>query len=116
MSVRIATRWLHHTIRSVVRSKTLPSSAMPTAKPKPAGTRKGRAMVNHCPLCKVRVSDWMMASGKTSTIEGEVYHNACLIDFELRNGHKFGEKAGSNGHDRAAGWTVAVPVRHSDRS
>lgn len=77
--------------------------------------RKEPAMVNECPLCKHRVSDWMMASGKTTEIKAEVYHNACLIDFELRHGHKFGEKGGI-GHDRTAGWTVGVPVHHSKGS
>lgn len=46
-------------------------------------------MVNECPLCKHRVSDWMMACGKTEEIAGHVVHKSCLVDFELRHGKKW---------------------------
>lgn len=66
--------------------------------------------INECPLCKHRVSDWMMAGGKTTEIKGEVYHKSCLIDYTLRTGYKLGENI--DGLDPAAGWSVGVPVRH----
>lgn len=56
-------------------------------------TRQQRKQVamepNQCPLCKNRVSDWMMATGKTTIIDGKVVHNSCMIDYELRNGKKY---------------------------
>lgn len=69
--------------------------------------------MNTCPLCKIRVSDWMMAGGKTECINGQVVHKACLIDYEARYGKRWD---GSNGHDHTAGWTVGVPVRHPQAS
>ena len=70
-------------------------------------------MTNYCPLCKVRVSNWMMACDKTQIINGEIYHKSCLIDHELRTGRKLGAE---NGHDHTAGWTVGVRLDHPKSS
>lgn len=44
-------------------------------------------MMNECPLCQRRVSDWMMATGKASDgKDGEIYHHEHVIDFELKHG------------------------------
>lgn len=69
--------------------------------------------MNECPLCHIRVSDWMMACGKTEEITGHVVHKSCLIDYEMRHGKKWD---GSNGHDRTAGWSVGVPIHHPKAS
>ncbi len=53
---------------------------------------------NICPLCQRRVSDWMMASGKTTIIyydvtsarANEVVHNSCLIDYKVKYGKEYG--------------------------
>jgi hypothetical protein len=42
-----------------------------------------------CAICKVRVSEWMMASGKTLVINGKLVHMSCEIDYRLRTGKKF---------------------------
>lgn len=49
-------------------------------------------MVNVCPLCKIRVSEWMMASGKTLVIGREIIHKACQIDFKAKHGRDYGEE------------------------
>lgn len=47
---------------------------------------------NTCPLCQVRVSNWMMAGGKTEIVRGDVVHKSCLIDYQLRTGKDFREE------------------------
>lgn len=42
-----------------------------------------------CPICRNRVSEWWIKSGKTTTINLLVVHNACLIDFQLRSGREW---------------------------
>lgn len=42
-----------------------------------------------CGLCGVRVSNWMMATGKTEVIGGKIYHRACLTDYQLKHGKPF---------------------------
>lgn len=41
---------------------------------------------NHCPICKKRVSDWMMATGKTEVIGSFVVHKPCLQVFKDERG------------------------------
>lgn len=43
-------------------------------------------MEDYCPLCKLRISDWMSSSGKVVAINQVKIHNSCLIDLELRKG------------------------------
>lgn len=45
--------------------------------------------MNECPLCHNRVSDWMMASGKTTIVNNEVVHNSCMMDFHLKHGKDY---------------------------
>ena len=81
-------------------------------------------MINDCPICERRVSDWQMASRKASEgKDGNVYHHEHVIDFELRHGriHEgFGRSLTgirpSDGLDRSAGWSVGVPVPHSQNN
>ena len=47
--------------------------------------------VNQCPLCKHRVSDWQMASGKAQEVGQEICHKECLIDHKLRTGKEYGK-------------------------
>lgn len=59
----------------------------------------------HCPLCRHRVSDWMMASGKTEEVCGDVVHKTCMADYQLRLGLNYRfvrEKARDAGFD----WSV----------
>lgn len=46
-------------------------------------------MVNQCPLCKIRVSEWMMINGKTELLFNEVFHKFCLIDYKLKHGKDY---------------------------
>ena len=46
-------------------------------------------MTNVCPLCKHRVSEWMMASGKTEEVGNEIVHKSCAIDYKLRMGVEY---------------------------
>lgn len=82
-------------------------------------------MINDCPLCNHRVSDWQMAGQKASVgKDGNIYHHEHVIDFELRHGtiHRgFGRSltgitAQSDGFDPSVGWTVGVPVSHPKTS
>lgn len=44
-------------------------------------------MVNGCGLCPLRVSDWVMSSGKSVIGKsGLVYHKSCVMDYELVHG------------------------------
>ena len=51
----------------------------------------------YCRLCLVRISDWMIESGKVLIIRhdpcllrsDDAYHKACLIDFKLKYGRDF---------------------------
>lgn len=43
----------------------------------------------HCAICGVRVSDWMMACGKTQVINGKLIHKACGIDHKLKHGKEY---------------------------
>ena len=43
----------------------------------------------HCPLCEVRVSTWMIVSGKTKDVGKRVVHKACLIDYKLKHGFEY---------------------------
>lgn len=38
---------------------------------------------NECGKCHKRVSEWMMASGKTTIINGTLLHKACLNDMSI---------------------------------
>lgn len=43
-------------------------------------------MENVCPLCKCRISNWMMASNKAEFIGKTLFHKSCLEDHKLRTG------------------------------
>lgn len=45
-----------------------------------------------CPLCSTRVSEWMIAAGKTIAVNGDTCHKSCLIDYYLRTGRQFAEE------------------------
>ena len=49
-------------------------------------------MVNICPLCKLRVSDWMMASEKAKEVGTDIVHKSCMIDYSLRTGRDYEEE------------------------
>ena len=42
-----------------------------------------------CPICRIRVSDWQKAGGKTIEIDGDTYHKSCLVDYKLRTGEDY---------------------------
>lgn len=42
-----------------------------------------------CPVCKVRISNWWSATGKTTKINEVEVHTACLQDFQLRSGREW---------------------------
>lgn len=83
-------------------------------------------MLNNCPLCNHRVSEWQMSCQKASVgKDGSIYHHEHVIDYELRHGKicpGFGRsltglpEVGGNGHDSTAGWTVGVPASHPKAS
>ena len=50
--------------------------------------------MNVCPICNIRVSDWQAAGGKTLFINEELFHKACLIDYQLRTGEDYQFKTG----------------------
>ena len=37
-----------------------------------------------CPLCRKRISDWLVAWGKTTFVNGHEVHKACLQDHTVR--------------------------------
>lgn len=39
-----------------------------------------------CPLCFLRISDWMEKSGKTESVQGKQTHKSCIEDYKLRMG------------------------------
>ena len=39
--------------------------------------------MNTCPLCEKRVSEWMMACGKTVVINGRICHKTCVMDYDI---------------------------------
>lgn len=42
-----------------------------------------------CQLCKLRVSNWMMASGKCLIVNGKLVHKACVVDHKLKTGKEY---------------------------
>ncbi|HEX5429846.1 MAG TPA: hypothetical protein VFX17_02070 [Patescibacteria group bacterium] len=43
----------------------------------------------HCAICEKRVSDWMMACGKTLIIDGQIVHKACVEDYRVKTGKNY---------------------------
>lgn len=40
----------------------------------------------HCAVCGIRISDWMMASGKAEVIDNLLVHKSCVQDHHLKTG------------------------------
>lgn len=51
----------------------------------------------HCAICQLRISDWMMSSGKTEFVGKDLVHKSCLQDKIL----KWGQKNNDNESDGA---------------
>lgn len=99
-----------------IRSATITAKRKQCAMPQPQGRR---AMVNQCPLCQRRVSDWRMArrlaAERVVSGKNEICHNECLADHKLRTGMDYGEPHG-NGHNTPADRTVGLSIRNTHSS
>ena len=75
--------------------------------------------MNECPLCKIRVSDWMMVTGKTVFgNDAQTYHKFCVMDFELQHGQvhpAIGHTllVQKDGLGVAGGWSLGSTDRRS---
>lgn len=42
--------------------------------------------MERCAICKIRLNEWEMKSGKTTSVNNLPVHNSCLKDWFLRRG------------------------------